>query len=69
MDKKVFDQKVSQVPIWLLDTVIIIGIAAMAILIPVMSQMGKEKEREVVSIEEDSEEVFCGESEDIPSEK
>ena len=33
MDKKVFDQKVSQVPIWLLDAVIIIGIAVMAILI------------------------------------
>ena len=33
MSKKVFDDNVSKIPIWLLDTVIIMGIAAMAILI------------------------------------
>lgn len=33
MSKKVFDSNVSKIPIWLLDAVIIIGIAVMAILI------------------------------------
>ena len=33
MGKNVFEQNASKVPLWLLDTVIIMGIAAMAILI------------------------------------
>ena len=33
MGKNVFEQNAAKVPIWLLDAVIIMGIAAMAILI------------------------------------
>ena len=33
MSKKLFDGKVSRVPIWVVDTVIITGIAAAAILV------------------------------------
>ena len=33
MGKSVFEQNASKVPLWLLDTVIIMGIAAMAILV------------------------------------
>ena len=43
MSKRVFDSAVRNIPIGLLDAVIIIGIAAMAILIPVTSAMGRQK--------------------------
>jgi hypothetical protein len=33
MSKNVFEQNAAKIPIWLLDAVIIMGIAAMAILI------------------------------------
>lgn len=40
MGKKVFESAVSHIPIKLLDTVIIIGILAMALLIPILSANG-----------------------------
>ena len=43
MSKKVFEGTVKNIPIWLLDAVIIAGIAAMAVLIPWLSHIGREK--------------------------
>ena len=68
MSKKVFENASERIPIWLLDAIIIIGISAMAILIPMMSEIGKERGREVVAFE-DGEEVLDGDSEVTPLEK
>ena len=46
MEKNVFRQNASKIPIRVLDIIIIIGIAAMAILIPVLAENGEASKTE-----------------------